>query len=62
MRERMRYLGSTRQSATSWVIFSITEDAVSGPYKTIGEAIEAAEPGGMILISQGKYMESLAIT
>jgi len=40
----------------------ITKDAINGPYKTINEAIEAAEPGGMILISQGRYVESLVIT
>ena len=37
-------------------------DMASGPYKTINEAIAAAEPGGIILVKQGKYNESLVIT
>ncbi len=36
-------------------------DLVNGPYKTITEAMAAAEPGGIILVSQGKYLESLVI-
>lgn len=60
--EEVQLLEDLKLSAILLVIFCMRKDAVSGPYKTINEAIEAAEPGGMILISQGKYMESLMIT
>ncbi len=47
-----------------WLARSHTKikDMVNGPYKTINEAIAAAEPGGIILVNQGKYAESLIIT
>ena len=43
-------------------VFHYIKDITNGPYKTINEAIQAAEPGGIILVSQGRYMESLVIT
>ena len=46
---------------TSCYIRCIRIDIENGPYKTISAAIEAAEPGGIILVGQGKYAESIVI-
>ena len=37
-------------------------DAESGPYKTIQEAIDAAEPGSVIKVAPGLYSDNLTIT
>lgn len=36
-------------------------DAESGPYKTIQEAIGAAEPGSVIKVAPGLYSDNLII-
>lgn len=37
-------------------------DAESGPYKTIQEAVEAADQGSVIKVAPGLYSDNLIIT
>ena len=37
-------------------------DSDVGPYKTIAEAIQAAEPGSVIKLAPGVYTENIVIT
>lgn len=41
--------------------YLMNKDPENGPYKTIQEAINAANPGGVIKISPGLYSDNLVI-
>lgn len=49
-------------SSNQFLTFQCILDAESGPYKTIQEAIDAAEPGSVIKVAPGLYSDNLTIT
>ena len=61
--KRHTYAVIPMNNCSNWFLtFPMILDAESGPYKTIQEAIDAAEPGSVIKVAPGLYSDNLTIT